>query len=93
MEYIRGALAILFPLFFIGSMLLVVFWEKDAKDIDKQEKPREQEQQSQVPIKEVERPHSATPELMGSRTSGGNQQTAKTLGDDERRRRKKHRRR
>jgi hypothetical protein len=98
MEYIMGALAILFLPFFIGSMLLVAFWEKDTEEVQRQEKPREQAEQSRTPIREVEKEPSPVPRVMGSgMTEGGgystgNQQTAKTHGDDERRKRKKRRR-
>ena len=99
MEYIRGALAILFIPFFIGAMLLAAFWEKDAKEVQKQEKPREQERQTQVLITEVEKQPSSAPRAMGGgMTEGGghatgNQQTGKTHHADERRMRKKKRRR
>ncbi len=41
MEYIVAALALLFFPLFIGSMLLPVFWEKNAKEVEKQEKSKE----------------------------------------------------
>jgi hypothetical protein len=99
MEYIKGALAIFFIPFFIGSMLLAAFWEKDAEGVQKEEKPREQGQQSPIPIREVEKQPSLAPrEMGGGMTAGGghspgNQQTVKRHGDDERRMRKKKRRR
>ena len=98
MEYIKGALAILFVPFFIGAMLLAAFWEKDTEEVQRQEEPREQAEQSRTPIREVEKEPSPAPRVMGGgMTEGGgystgNQQTAKTHGDDERRKRKKRRR-
>ena len=99
MEYIEGVLAILFLPFFIGSMLLVAFWEKDTEEVQREEKPRGQVEQSQIPVREVEKEPSPAPRVMGGgMTEGGgystgNQQIAKTHGHDERRKRKKKRRR
>jgi hypothetical protein len=98
MDYIRGAVAILFFPLFIGSMLLAAFWEKDGKGLETKE-PRERGQQSPIPIREVEKqPSLASRETGGGMTGGrgystGNQQTVKTHGDDGRRMRKKKRRR
>jgi hypothetical protein len=99
MDYIKGALALLFVPLFIGSMLLAAFWEKDSKRVERQEQPRERGQQSPISIREVERQPSPAPRVTGGgMTEGGgystgNKQTAKPHGDDERRMRKKKRRR
>ena len=98
MEYIKGALAILSVPFFIGAMLLAAFWERDSEEVQKQEKPREQGQQGQRPIPEVDNQPNVPPAVMkGEMTEGGGysiekQQNVKTHRDEERRKRKKRRR-
>ena len=98
MEYIKGAVAILSPLLFIGLMLLAAFWEKDEEDAQKKEKPREQGQQSRTPIPEVEKQADIPPGATGiemterGRYSPGKQQSVKTRRDEEWGRRKKRRR-
>jgi DnaJ-domain-containing protein 1 len=44
MEYIKGVFALLFFPLFIGSMLLVAFWEKDAERSERRESPKEKGQ-------------------------------------------------
>jgi hypothetical protein len=98
MEYVKGALAILFIPFFIGAMLLAIFWEKDSEGVEKQGRPRERGQQSPIPSSEVEKQPSPAPKDIIPGTTGrggdspGNQQTDKKRRDDERRRRKRRRR-
>lgn len=99
MEYIMGALAILFFPLFLGSMLYVAFKEKDTEGVQTREKPIEQGQQRQTLIREVEKQPSLAPKVVGSGVneggghSTGNQQTGETRRADERRTRKKKRRR
>jgi len=94
-----AALALLFFPLFLGSMLYVAFKEKDTEGVQTREKPIEREQQSQTPIREVEKPPSLAPKVVGSGVNEGgghatgNQQTGKTHHADERRMRKKKRRR
>ena len=97
MEYVLGALGLLFFPLWLGSMLLAAFWEKDNEGVKTQEK-REQGQQSQRPIREVEKQPSVAPGVVDSEVNEGgghstaNQQTGKTHHADERRMRKKRRR-
>jgi len=98
-DYIVAALAILFIPLFFGSFLYVAFSEKDTERVQRREEPREQGEQSERPIREVEKQPSIAPGVVGSganRGSGhstGNQQTGKTHHADERRMRKQRRRR